>query len=179
MPERIQVSKRTRFEIFKRDEFTCQYCGSKPPAVVLEVDHINPVSSGGGNEEHNLITSCFDCNRGKSNVPLEIVPIDIEERKKQLEERREQVNAYEQMLHDEMLHLMGCVDLVVGVYEEAYPGMTLTDSAKRSIKMFLGKLPEIIVTECMQLACDRGVKDSACFRYFCGICWNKIKGKGQ
>lgn len=62
---RQPISKRTRFEIFKRDNFTCQYCGTRPPDVVLELDHIHPVSLGGDSDEMNLITSCDVCNRGK------------------------------------------------------------------------------------------------------------------
>ncbi len=54
-----------RWLILKRDEFTCQYCGAKPPDVVLHVDHIKAVAKGGNNEESNLITSCSLCNMGK------------------------------------------------------------------------------------------------------------------
>lgn len=66
----MALSKRTRFEIFKRDFFTCQYCGDRPPDVVLEVDHIDPRVLGGSDDPLNLLTSCFDCNRGKSKIPL-------------------------------------------------------------------------------------------------------------
>ena len=68
--KRKQVSKRMRFEVFKRDMFTCQYCGKKSPDVVLNADHINPVSKGGKNTITNLITACEDCNSGKSNIEL-------------------------------------------------------------------------------------------------------------
>lgn len=61
----MAISKGKRFEIFKRDGFTCQYCGRRPPDVVLEVDHIHPQSKGGTDDDLNLITSCFDCNNGK------------------------------------------------------------------------------------------------------------------
>jgi hypothetical protein len=54
-----------RFEVFTRDGFTCQYCGRRPPTVVLEVDHIHPRSKGGTDDSLNLITACFACNRGK------------------------------------------------------------------------------------------------------------------
>lgn len=67
---RKPISKRTRFEVFKRDMFSCQYCGKKSPDVVLHVDHIKPVSKGGKNTITNLITACRDCNLGKSNVEL-------------------------------------------------------------------------------------------------------------
>ena len=62
---RRSISKKTRFEIFKRDGFVCQYCGASPPNAILEIDHINPVSKGGSNDILNLITSCQDCNQGK------------------------------------------------------------------------------------------------------------------
>lgn len=47
MANRIPISKKLRFEVFKRDCFTCQYCGEKAPNVKLEVDHIKPVSNYG------------------------------------------------------------------------------------------------------------------------------------
>ena len=60
-----------RFEVFKRDRFTCQYCGKKSPDVTLQIDHITPVSKGGSDEIVNLITSCPECNLGKTNVLLD------------------------------------------------------------------------------------------------------------
>lgn len=94
MAERKPLSKKIRFEVFKRDRFTCQYCGRKAPDVVLNVDHINPVAKGGTNELFNLITSCFECNNGKRDIPLD----KLEELDKQreslemLEERRQQID---------------------------------------------------------------------------------------
>jgi 5-methylcytosine-specific restriction endonuclease McrA len=69
--QRIPLTNRQRFEILKRDGFTCQYCGRKPPEVVLEVDHIFPVDKGGTNDPSNLVASCYDCNRGKSDKLLD------------------------------------------------------------------------------------------------------------
>ena len=68
--KRIGITKKTRFEVFKRDGFTCQYCGRMAPDVVLEIDHINPINNGGTNDILNLVTSCFDCNRGKGKRKL-------------------------------------------------------------------------------------------------------------
>ena len=59
-----------RWEILKRDAFTCQYCGRSAPDVKLEVDHIIPVSEGGTDTKDNLITACYSCNRGKSAFSL-------------------------------------------------------------------------------------------------------------
>lgn len=67
MTYRKIISNELRFKILKRDNFTCQYCGAKAPDVVLEIDHIRPVSKGGDNRESNLITACFNCNKGKKD----------------------------------------------------------------------------------------------------------------
>lgn len=63
---RKPISKKIRFDVLKRDNFTCQYCSAKAPDVTLEVDHITPVCKGGGNNIDNLTTACYSCNRGKS-----------------------------------------------------------------------------------------------------------------
>lgn len=69
------ISVSLRFKILQRDHFLCQYCGQRPPAVTLEIDHILPVVLGGSNAEDNLITSCHECNRGKRDRPLENHPV--------------------------------------------------------------------------------------------------------
>ena len=85
MAERKSLSKKTRFEVFKRDSFTCQYCGAKAPDVILEVDHINPVSKGGDNDILNLVTSCMECNRGKGKDKLSESSL-LEKQRAQIEE---------------------------------------------------------------------------------------------
>lgn len=60
------------FSIFKRDSFTCIYCGksSIEDNVKLHVEHIIPISKGGKTELKNLITSCSDCNSCKNELRL-------------------------------------------------------------------------------------------------------------
>ena len=63
-----------RFEILKRDYFTCQYCGRKAPQVELHIDHIIPrkgtPEANADNRPENLITACKACNLGKADVLL-------------------------------------------------------------------------------------------------------------
>lgn len=73
----MALSKSRRFEIFKRDGFTCQYCGRRPDdgMTVLEVDHIHPRAEGGTDDELNLITACKECNAGKrAKLLTEVAP---------------------------------------------------------------------------------------------------------
>lgn len=73
---RVKVRKlglhRLRFKIFQRDNFRCQYCGrSAKDGAILHVDHVYPASKGGMFSPGNLVTACFDCNIGKSDLLLD------------------------------------------------------------------------------------------------------------
>ncbi len=64
-------SLRLRFQVLKRDNFTCCQCGASPAkdsSVKLHVDHIKPWSKGGETVRENLKTLCLKCNLGKSNL---------------------------------------------------------------------------------------------------------------
>lgn len=65
MVERKPISKRLRFQILARDRFRCRYCGRGANEVKLEIDHWKAVVGGGCNCHTNLVTACYDCNRGK------------------------------------------------------------------------------------------------------------------
>lgn len=75
----MTVSKRLRFEVFRRDGHACRYCGSMAPEVKLTIDHVTPVALGGKDEADNLFTACADCNAGKSSVaPDSAMVADVE-----------------------------------------------------------------------------------------------------
>lgn len=67
--QRSILTDSLRYDVFKRDNFTCQICGAsfKEDGAKLEVDHIIPISKGGKTEMKNLQTLCIRCNRGKSD----------------------------------------------------------------------------------------------------------------
>lgn len=71
----IKESKglRKRFQILMRDKFRCVYCGRSPreDGVKLEVDHVHPKSKGGTDDMENLVTACWECNQGKTDLIIE------------------------------------------------------------------------------------------------------------
>lgn len=69
MKGREQIGARLRFEILRRCNFACYYCGVPASLGVkqLHIDHVVPVALGGGNEPWNLVAACWDCNAGKTN----------------------------------------------------------------------------------------------------------------
>ena len=66
--KREPISKRLRFQVLRRDNYCCVYCGRRAPSVTLEIDHQVPVSAGGGNDLENLVAACLECNRGKGTM---------------------------------------------------------------------------------------------------------------
>ena len=64
IPRDTHRRKITRRAVFARDDWTCQYCGSRSN---LTVDHVVPRSKGGGSSWDNIVASCAPCNRRKGN----------------------------------------------------------------------------------------------------------------
>lgn len=183
----MAISKKIRFEVFKRDGFTCQYCGKHPPEIVLEVDHILPKSKNGEDDINNLITSCFDCNRGKSNIELKRIPNSLRENKEILEEREKQYLEYHKLIAKINKRVNQEIDSIGDIFSKYFFRHELRSEFKQNtVKMFIEKLDVFTVREAMELACSRlkGSKQfyetgipayEAAIKYFCGICWNKIK----
>ncbi|HXP29790.1 MAG TPA: HNH endonuclease [Stellaceae bacterium] len=75
LKEYIAMARRpafTRFNVFLRDRFTCQYCGDASPSHDLTFDHVVPRSRGGRTIWANVVTACSTCNLRKGNrLPAE------------------------------------------------------------------------------------------------------------
>jgi 5-methylcytosine-specific restriction endonuclease McrA len=65
IPRDTHRRKITRRAVFARDDWTCQYCGSRSN---LTVDHVVPRSKGGASSWDNIVASCAPCNRRKGNA---------------------------------------------------------------------------------------------------------------
>lgn len=175
-PSKKSLSKRTRFEVFKRDSFICQYCGNHPPSTVLEVDHINPVANGGDNSIQNLITSCFDCNRGKSDKLLSSVPKPIKKQAEEILEKENQLKGYRKAIEIRQNRIESDAWIIA---DELMPGTSEKGLRKdwfASIKKFNELLPFDEVLDSAQIAFLKAPR-SRVFLYFCGICWRKLREK--
>jgi 5-methylcytosine-specific restriction endonuclease McrA len=61
----------SRKNIYRRDHFTCQYCGKTAGSEELSIDHIKPRSLGGESTWTNCVLACLRCNVRKGNRSLE------------------------------------------------------------------------------------------------------------
>ena len=76
---KYRLNPKLRWQILKRDNFICQYCGAKPiNGVSLHIDHKIPRSLGGRDVINNLITACEECNLGKTDSIDEFKQLGIE-----------------------------------------------------------------------------------------------------
>lgn len=62
---RVGNASFTRYNIFLRDNFSCQYCKARPKTSLLTIDHVLPRRLGGKTSWTNVVTSCSSCNSKK------------------------------------------------------------------------------------------------------------------
>lgn len=71
LKEYVKTARRpafTRFNVFLRDRFSCQYCGERTPSESLTFDHVVPKSRGGMTLWTNVVAACEPCNLRKGNL---------------------------------------------------------------------------------------------------------------
>lgn len=177
MAKRKAISKKVRFEIFKRDAFTCQYCGSTPPKAILHIDHIVPVAEGGGNEDTNLVTSCSICNLGKSANSLEKIPVSLSSRAKEVAEREAQLRGYSEVMSAQRERIEKDCWECANIYIECFQLDGIRRDFFQSIYQFVEKIGVHECIRAMEIATSKKpFNKNTCFRYFCGICWNVVRG---
>jgi hypothetical protein len=177
MPRKA-ISNKLRFDVFKRDGFICQYCGNHPPKAILHIDHITPVKLGGDNDINNLITSCNICNSGKAATPLSSIPKSLKDTAKDIKLREAQITGYNKVIKEQYDRIEKECWLISNLFLEAMGHkLNSIDRAKfASIKLFISKLGVYETLDAMEIATSKNINhEQAVWRYFCGICWNKVK----
>lgn len=168
----MAISKRLRYEILRRDNHTCRYCGSVAPNVELRVDHVIPRALGGSDEPSNLIASCHDCNSGKtSSAPDQNVVDDAN--KAAMKWAAAMAQAASEMAE----HSDGRTELYAAV-QDAFPNFywnRLPKDMGTTIDQLLNVgLPAQVIVDMAKVAAGKsGVGDR--WRYFCGCCWTKVR----
>lgn len=173
---RKAIPKGVRFDVFKRDRFTCVYCGATPPNVLLQVDHVVAVANGGSNGIDNLVTACQPCNLGKSDKPLDVVPATVKDKAEEAAEREAQVVGYQAVLAAIRSRIEDDSWDVVVVLNDHFGGGTIPRDWFLSIKRFVERQGLHETIQAMEIAVARKPHSrNTCFTYFCGVCWSKIK----
>ena len=157
----MAISKRIRFEVLRRDDHTCRYCGASAPDVQLTVDHVNPIALGGADTPSNLVASCADCNAGKSSSTpdaalVEQVDADAWRWSAAMTEAARRLQAE----HDALRSVLCNFELN---WTQRLPhSWTATVS-----RLYESGLPESVLIECADIALAAWGVDSR-WAYFCG-----------
>lgn len=174
----MAVSKRLRYEILRRDNFTCRYCNRTD--APLRVDHVVPVALGGTDEPTNLVTSCEPCNSGKtSTVPDSPLVAQVRE-----DAMRWQMAWAVAVAEAETEGKQRAKDIakVKKNYVAAYKGRhgtapVLPEGWEASVGRWLDLgLPMTLIDKAIASAVGRSyvpAKDR--FAYFAGCCWSLLK----
>jgi hypothetical protein len=175
----MPVSKRLRYEVLRRDNHTCRYCGSSAPDVKLTVDHVMPVALGGTDDPSNLVAACASCNSGKSATPPDAALVSdvaddairwakaITTAARADARKRQDRDNFRNYFEDEWIQYRFAWDNRIA---------PLGDHWQESIDRFksLGLTPSDM-DEAVAVAMRKDMPIDRRWRYFCGVCWNMVE----
>jgi hypothetical protein len=174
---RRAISKRLRYEVLRRDNHTCRYCGGTAPDVALTVDHVTPVALGGSDDPSNLVAACRDCNSGKSATPpgAPLVADVAQDALRWAQAMQAVAIAFEDQYHRRQD--------TYAEFEDAWVNWTYGDGkefprdadCKQSVDNWLklGMSMPLLV-ECIEIAMRKQIGPDNRWRYFCGVTWNRL-----
>lgn len=178
----MAVSKRLRYEILRRDNHACRYCGATAPDVKLTIDHVIPEALGGTDTPDNLVTACADCNNGKtSSTPDATLVADVSQDALRWAAAIKQ--AAEILRAQEAPKLEYRAAFETEWNRWTYPSggerkhFDLPDGWKSSIERFRqSMLPVEVWPDIVEKAMtNKTVRSDNLFRYCCGIAWRMVR----
>lgn len=162
----MTVSKRTRYEVLRRDDHRCRYCGATAPTVTLEVDHVIPVALGGSDLPTNLVAACQDCNNGKGSTgPTDALVADVRDEALRFAELTQQAYAV-------LVERIGSRDDYIDDVEDTFKRFALPPDWRQSVgRWFEMGVPAELLIDAAETALGKGMG----FKYMCGIVWNQVQ----
>lgn len=173
----MAVSKRTRYEVLKRDNHTCRYCGASAPDATLTVDHVVPTALGGSDAPDNLVAACRDCNAGKSSTsPDAAVVEDVKQLDLKWSQAIKRVAAARARQRKKRADYVSVFTTAWAEWTVAGDHFPMPLNALESIERFYEVgVPAEEMRRCVRIACgnDR-IAITETFRYFAGCMWRIV-----
>jgi hypothetical protein len=177
----MAVSKRLRYEVLRRDDNTCRYCGASAPDVPLRVDHVMPVALGGTDDPTNLVTACEPCNSGKtSSAPDAALVAGVSDDALRwaaaMQQAAEALKAKTAPKLAYRAHFKESWDEWTWETDGKKKTFELPDGWKTSLDNFReAGLPEDVWPDIVEKAMtNKLVRSDNTFRYCCGIGWRMV-----
>lgn len=177
----MSISRALRYQVLRRDNHACRYCGATAPDVKLTVDHVTPTALGGSDEPANLVTACSACNGGKAATPPDAAQVE-DVNAAALHWAAAMRIASETIAADRLSRDSIRADFLEAWQDWTYAGsdgerhtIELPNSWPNSIdslvKAGLG-VADIVDAVDIAMRAER-VKET--FRYFCGVAWSMVR----
>lgn len=170
----MALSKRLRYEVLRRDNHTCRYCGGVAPDVKLTVDHVLPTALGGSDLADNLVAACADCNAGKSSAtPDQAMVAQVnEDALAWAAANREAaaIRATEREL--KQAYIDAAILAGSGRFYKLPSSAVSTFGSLYDAGLSIAEL-----TECMDIAAGAFGIHTSRFAYFCGVAWKRIQAQ--
>ncbi|WP_064442601.1 HNH endonuclease [Hoyosella altamirensis] len=171
----MAVSKRLRYEVLRRDNHCCRYCGAKAPDVKLTVDHVTPAALGGSDDPSNLVSACAPCNSGKSSSSPDAPLVADVDRMAIV-----WAKAIDQAAYERSLKRVWKSKAYAAVEQQwellrpfRKPTMDLPTGWRSSVDQFLSAgLDPMDLAELVEVTFARGTNKP--WQYFCGCCWRRV-----
>lgn len=174
----MAVSKSLRYQILRRDNHACHYCGGRAPEVKLVVDHVVPEALGGRTVPENLRTACEPCNSGKSATPADAAMVQ------QVASDAARWAEAQKLAAQQMIAGAAAVTQVHMQFEKRWEYWTAVRGRKaylpsewtRSVDSFMAAgLPFDVVLDALDIAMGKkSITADSVFRYMAGICWARV-----
>lgn len=176
----MALTKRTRYEVLRRDNHTCRYCGASAPDAKLTVDHVTPVALGGTDDPSNLVAACRDCNAGKASTSPD-APLVADVAQTALIWKGAQEEAARIRLIDRRKR-----DRYAKRFDAAWVAQDFGTTDRwthprprgwqASIwEFYAAGLPVEEIEDAVVVACSNNrIALDDVWRYFCGVCWRKL-----
>lgn len=175
---RKAIPKRVRFEVLRRDNYTCRYCRSTENALTL--DHVVPNVLGGSDTPDNLVAACRDCNAGKSSSSPDAALVaevsdDAVRWAAAMKQAADRMGIADEAMESRLVGLAEYWHAAIPRYNHGKPKWRLPSDWRAVIVRLLDAgLPDAVVFDCIDIAVNsRGNVDNA-FRYMLGVANNKL-----
>lgn len=177
----MAVTKRLRYEILRRDQHTCRYCGQVAPDVKLTIDHVIPTALGGTDDPTNLVTACTDCNNGKSaSIPDAPIVADVAADALRwgnaMTYAAQQFEKEARWRRQDQERFQAAWDRWTYGPEGGKQTVPRDPDWARTVERFLSLgLTQPLLGECIEIAMRSQVRADNTWRYFCGVAWSRIR----
>lgn len=167
------VTNRLRFEVLRRDNHTCYYCGAKAPETKITVDHVIPVALGGTDEPSNLVAACGDCNGGKSSAspdaPLVAAVAD------NAAKWADAMTTAAGKMRDDLAAVDQAREAFDDIWKSNLGDCPRPDDWERSVDVFMkAGLPLRVLENCVEKATHSRAPWHAKWRYMCKVAWSRL-----